>query len=185
MGIYNSKLEEYLLLQFKDIPFLLFVVSLLIFFIIVVLTFLLRKRRRTIWHSVLSITLIEYIFLMLCSTVICRGFKDNSHIEFMPFWNYHNVLNVNKPYDYWEVLLNIFLYSPIGFLLGCLYKRLLPTIMICILLSVVTEVSQYVLHRGLCETDDVIHNTLGGMFGWTLYFFLRGRFVKLMRLRKR
>lgn len=178
-------MEEIISLQFRGVPDSVFIVSVLFLSILLVFMFLLRMDKGKTSRLIFLMLLVEYVFLMFCSTVICRETKDTHHLELTPFWNYHNVLNVNKPYDYWEVLLNIFLYSPIGFLLGCLYKRLLPTIMICILLSVVTEVSQYVLHRGLCETDDVIHNTLGGMFGWTLYFSLRGRFVKLMRLRKR
>ena len=178
-------MKEVFLLQFRRIPSSVFLISFLILSIMLLIVFILRKNNRAIRRSVFSMFLIEYVFIMFCSTVICRETKDTHHIELMPFWNYHNVLNVDRPADYWEVLLNIILYSPIGFLLGCLYKRLLPTIMICVLLSVVTEVLQYVLHRGLCETDDVIHNILGSLFGWFLYISLRGRFVKLIRLREK
>lgn len=180
----NTYLEQVLSVQFRDIPNSFFIVSFLILCIFIVLVFMLRMNRQKKRMSVFLMLLVEYVFLMFCSTVICRETKYTHHLELMPFWNYHNVLNADRPTDYLEVLLNIMLYSPIGFLLGCLYKRLLPSIMICILLSVVTELSQYVLHRGLCETDDVIHNTLGGLFGWFLYISLCRRLVKLMRLKK-
>lgn len=133
------------------------------------LVFLSKKKYRTTRHSVFSMLLVEYVFLMFCSTVICRESKDTYHLELMPFWHYHDVLFSGKPMRYWEVILNIILYSPIGFLLGCLYKRIVPTILICVVLSVITEVLQLVFHRGLCETDDVIHNTLGAMIGWGVY----------------
>lgn len=177
-------MKELFLLQFRRIPNTVFLASFLILSIMFVIVFVIRKDNCAIRRSVFSMFLIEYVFLMFCSTVICRETKDTHHLELMPFWNYHNVLNADRPTDYWEVLLNIMLYSPIGFLLGCLYKRLLPTIMICVLLSVVTEVSQYVLYRGLCETDDVIHNTIGGLLGWTLYIFLMGILEKFAQQRK-
>lgn len=173
-------MEEILSLQFRGIPDSVFIVSFLALSILIVLLFMFRMDRRTTRMSVLLMLLMEYVFLMFCSTVICRELHQNTtRIELMPFWNYQDVLFSGKPMRYWEVILNIALYSPIGFLLGCFYKRILPAILICVLLSVITEVLQYVLHRGLCETDDVIHNTLGGMLGWTLCISLRKRFVKL------
>lgn len=164
--------ESFFSAQFKSIPDSLFIVSFLILSILIVLVFLSRKNHRATRHSVFSMLLVEYVFLMFCSTVICRESKDTYHLELMPFWNYHDVLFSGKPMRYWEVILNFILYYPIGFLLGCLYKRIVPTVLICVVLSVITEVLQLVLHRGLCETDDVIHNTIGGFLGYWMYLWV-------------
>ena len=39
--------------------------------------------------------------------------------------------------------------------------------------SVFVEASQYYLRRGLCETDDVIHNTIGVVVGMIVYAVVR------------
>ena len=165
---------EILTPQFRGIPDSVFIVSFLILSILIVLMFLLRRNHRTTRKSVFLMLLVEYVFLMFCSTVICRdSHPETTRLELTPFWNYHDVLLSGKPMHYWEVILNIVLYSPIGFLLGGICKRVSSTIMICVFLSVVTEGLQLLLHRGLCETDDVINNTLGSLLGYGLYIMLR------------
>ena len=36
------------------------------------------------------------------------------------------------------------------------------------ILSTIVEISQFATKRGLCETDDVIHNTLGCLLGYLI-----------------
>ena len=36
-------------------------------------------------------------------------------------------------------------------------------------LSIMIELLQFILKRGLCETDDVIHNVLGAAIGFGIY----------------
>jgi glycopeptide antibiotics resistance protein len=65
------------------------------------------------------------------------------------------------------ILLNILLYHPLGYLLPILFPKLKPkhVILIGCLCSIATEATQYILKMGWCETDDVIHNTLGTAIG--------------------
>lgn len=70
-------------------------------------------------------------------------------------------------------ILNILLYYPLGYLLPILFPKLKPKhiILIGCLCSIATEATQYLLKMGWCETDDVIHNTLGtaiGVWVWHL-----------------
>lgn len=179
-------MQEFLSLQFRSIPNSVFVVSSLIVSILIVLVFMLRKNPRDTIRAVFSMLLVEYVFIMFCSTVIYRdSHPELLRVELMPFWNYHDVLLSGKPMYYWEVIFNVVLYIPIGFILGCFYKRIVLAFLIFLLLAVMTELLQFILHRGLCETDDVIHNTLGGLLGWSLYMFLRVRFFKLERQRQK
>ena len=72
------------------------------------------------------------------------------------------------------LVLNILLYYPLGYLLPILFPKLKPkhVILIGCLCSIATEATQYLLKMGWCETDDVIHNTLGTAIGtgvWYLY----------------
>lgn len=73
------------------------------------------------------------------------------------------------------LILNILLYYPLGYLLPILFPKLKPkhVILIGCLCSIATEATQYLLKMGWCETDDVIHNTLGtaiGVWVWYLQF---------------
>ena len=72
-----------------------------------------------------------------------------------------------------RLILNILLYYPLGYLLPILFPKLKPkhVILIGCLCSIATEATQYILKMGWCETDDVIHNTLGtaiGVWVWHL-----------------
>ena len=71
------------------------------------------------------------------------------------------------------LILNILLYYPLGYLLPILFPKLKPKYVILIgcLCSIATEANQYIFKVGWCETDDVIHNTLGtaiGVWVWHL-----------------
>ena len=60
-----------------------------------------------------------------------------------------------------EVLLNVALFVPIGFLLGGIMpKGFLNVLLTGFLLSILIELLQLASGRGLCETNDVIHNTV-------------------------
>lgn len=116
---------------------------------------------------VLGALLAEYYFLVLCSTVICRAGVMERHVELMPFWNYPDIWNkVDYPADLIEVLLNMALFVPIGFLLGGIGFKTKKVLLMGICLSGIIEVSQFAFCKGLCETDDVIHNSVGAFLGY-------------------
>lgn len=73
-----------------------------------------------------------------------------------------------------ECILNVFLFLPLGiFMPFSLPERTKNKVRITILfgmmLSVGIETMQYLFGMGLCETDDVIHNTLGAALGSRAY----------------
>ena len=131
------------------------------------------RAKRFVFESLL----VEYYFLVLCSTVICRASSGERHIEIMPFWNYPDIWNrVDYPADLIEVLLNMALFVPIGLLLGGIGFKTKKILLSGICLSGIIEVSQFAFCKGLCETDDVMHNTLGcviGYFGFISLFKAR------------
>lgn len=122
----------------------------------------------------------EYYYLVLCSTVIRRSVKETHLTKFMPFWNYMDIWNKNSyPDGLIEVILNIVMFIPIGLLLSSGIRKMkwwYITIVGCCL-SIIIEGLQLITSRGLCETDDVIHNTLGAMIGYALFVLLR-KFIK-------
>ena len=121
---------------------------------------------------------IEYYFLVLCSTVICRTSPVSKRVELMPFYNYSDIWNgVDFKRTVMEILLNIALFVPIGFLLGgIMSKGFLKVLFTGCLLSILIELLQLASGMGLCETNDVIHNTVGCMVGYGLAQLLEMRF---------
>ena len=144
--------------------------SFLVLSVAIVIGMLVMKGNRA-KRFVLESLLMEYYFLVLCSTVICRNSGKERQRVLTPFWKYPDIWNkVDYPADLLEVMLNIVLFVPIGLLLGGMGMKFKNVFLFGIVLSGIIEVSQYAFCRGLCETDDVIHNTLGCVIG---YFLVR------------
>ena len=67
----------------------------------------------------------------------------------------------------WQSYMNVFLFLPLGFLLPWTLNRpLWQTLLIGLALSAGIEGMQYWFRLGLCETDDVICNTIGTLLGY-------------------
>ena len=64
--------------------------------------------------------------------------------------------------------MNVVVFIPYGFLLGCSFGRMKwwRVFPIGLLTSVIIETIQYVFMRGFADFDDVFHNMLGCMIGW-------------------
>lgn len=108
-----------------------------------------------------------YLLMVLCVTIIFREEKDVSQISMKPIWEYDS-LNYKLIA---ESILNVLLFVPLGFLAGAAIrrKRLLETVGLCCGISVAIELLQLITRRGVCNIDDVIHNTLGCFIGYGLF----------------
>ena len=71
-----------------------------------------------------------------------------------------------------QIMWNVCLFIPFGALLPCVFlplrRRAWDTILFCFTISLLIEASQCLIGR-VADLDDVICNTLGGIFGRTLY----------------
>ena len=71
-----------------------------------------------------------------------------------------------------QIMWNVCLFMPLGALLPCVFlplrKHAWKTILICFLLSLSIECVQFFIGR-VADMDDLICNTLGGVFGRALY----------------
>lgn len=125
------------------------------------------KRMRMI-GAILSIVCVAVI---LYATVISRGESSVGH-DFTPFSSFQRA--VEQPEMYRSMLMNVFLFEPLGLMLpfvikGSTVKRILLTIVIGFALSVAIEASQYFFALGMVEADDVICNTVGAALGACAY----------------
>ena len=108
-----------------------------------------------------------YIYIVVTSLVIIRNTGAVYTRRLRPFWSYWLILHGNR-IALWEDLLNIILFIPIGLLakITWLKWKLRHVMLAGTATSVILEILQYVLRRGLCETDDVINNTIGTVIGY-------------------
>lgn len=126
-----------------------------------------NKVRFTLW-----VFLILYLIVLFCSTVICREETsfEFDRLELIPFWTYSAVINQLPGVSVWDIVLNIALFVPFGFLLKLLFCELnfYKIIVIGVICSICIETSQYVFEKGLSQFDDVMHNTIGACIGWLI-----------------
>ena len=113
--------------------------------------------------------LLAYVFLVMSVTVLSRGHRIENNTLLKPFWSYMALIYGNNKYSILtEIVLNILMLIPVGFLLPFLVKK--HTVMYGFLCSLCIEVFQLVTKRGYFEIDDLIHNTLGVVVGVGLYW---------------
>lgn len=150
-----------------NIPMEYIIISFTVLCIVLAIGFIAYRGQRMNKFVMLALA-IEYYFLVLCSTVICRNAAVSKRVELMPFYNYADIWNgVDFKRNVMEILLNVALFIPIGFLLGGMVRKgFVKTCLIGCILSVLIELLQFATRRGLCETNDVIHNTVGCMVGY-------------------
>lgn len=125
-----------------------------------------KKRAFIIWAL-----LLEYLFIVICSTVICRKeyYFVFDRLELVPFWTYRAVINHVPGVSVWDIVLNVVLFIPLGFLLKLLYPSatILKVLLLALSCSLFIEFNQFFFEKGAAQIDDVIHNTVGAAIGWS------------------
>ena len=132
-----------------------------------------RYGNRLWWKLFNLVVFVIAVFAILYTTLYSRTESYQAPM-FIPFHSFYQAKT--QPEMYRTMLMNIFLFEPIGLSLpNILPKKAHPvavTIIIAILFSVLIEAAQYCFCLGRCEIDDVIFNTLGafiGMLGHLLF----------------
>lgn len=134
---------------------------------------LIIARRLDLVRRIALSLLIPYLFLTLVATVFTRSPSAEARIMLEPFWTYRQYFT--DDFTWFEIRANVLLFIPIGFLLPMVIKKpvwLSPIIGIGI--SVIIELIQLIAHRGTCETDDVISNTIGFLIGFAAFWLIKG-----------
>ena len=147
----------------KDIPNMVVQLSFLVMSGIIVLVFAFAENLKGARIGVMTTLLIDYMFLILGSTVIYRTPGDTYMYKLTP---YVAIADGQKELIE-ENLLNVALGIPFGFLLSfiCTRNALLKSFLFGAAFSACIELSQLFFKRGLCEFDDLFHNTLGSVVG--------------------
>lgn len=114
-----------------------------------------------------------YLFLILAETVLIRK-SGELRYELVPFWSWKYVfekwpLTRSRIAILKQILLNIAMFIPIGFLLG---DKGWKAVGISAGISLIIELCQLISKRGLFEFDDIIHNIVGAAIGLGIYALL-------------
>ena len=114
-----------------------------------------------------------YILFVLWLTLLNRKNGINRS-TLTPFWEYAKVIrNQGRKYFIGQIIGNIALFIPLGFMLPFLPKfknvNCTRVLLIGLCFSIIIELTQYITGRGLMEFDDVFNNTLGAMISYGVY----------------
>lgn len=121
-----------------------------------------------------ALLLVEYIFLIFCSTVIFRSTGETRQYDFHPFWSYQAIQDGREDLLA-ENIMNVVVFIPVGLLLGIAFKQVTwwKALLIGCSISISIESLQFWFMRGFSESDDVMHNTVGCLAGYILVHGLR------------
>lgn len=111
---------------------------------------------------------------MICVTIIYRRQYHESHINLMPFWSYFAIMS-GKNELIKQIIMNVLAFMPIGMSLAvCINKTTWwKVVLIGSMISTSVELLQYHYKRGLCEIDDVMHNSIGCLIGYGIISLVR------------
>ncbi len=130
------------------------------------------SRKLTVSQILLYATFVCYIMVVFGVTLLTRFSYQTELFRLTPFYSYIEAWHQYKDASWRNIILNIFMLVPFGLLLPyiwTLFRKLAPTALAGLVFTLLIEVSQLVLHRGIFETDDLINNTLGTIIGYGLY----------------
>ena len=130
---------------------------------------IINYKKKKIVRICFFLLLIDFIILILCSTVFYRTSIDNRGFNLKPLWSYKAILE-GQQYILPEIVMNITVFVPIGFFVSVLLKkmRLSQILLVGLFISITIECLQFILKKGFCEVDDIIHNTLGCLIGYII-----------------
>lgn len=115
-----------------------------------------------------------YIVIVIGATIFTRS-GVYEHANFNLFSSYIEAWN-NYSKSYWRnIILNILMFVPFGFLLPLFsdrFKKFYWILSLGFLFTFGIEATQYITKRGIFEVDDIMNNWIGALIGYSLVMFL-------------
>lgn len=163
----------------KDISQWLCVVLLLVLCLMAIVIFSRKGVIRIQLRRLLRVMFVEYLILLFCSTIIFRDDSANAGVKYALFKGYFT----GDMRMLMDALLNVAIFIPIGFCSSVFlrFPKWLKILLLSISLSCTIELSQYILSRGCCDTNDVMNNAIGGLMGYWVYLLWKTPSIPLHR----
>lgn len=119
--IMTELFKRYIVSLYQDVPTEVYegLLSVFCLGIVIIVAFLGWKRG---WGKIAGLLLVEYVFLIYCSTVIYRKVAEGVFgYNFSPFWSYEAIQNGRQDLIA-ENAMNVIVFIPIGMVLGSLLR---------------------------------------------------------------
>ena len=133
-----------------------------------------RENGRLRWKLANGLVFAVTVAVIFYMTVHTRGETAGEAI-LIPFQSFRNARI--QPELYRSMLMNVFLFVPVGmslpFVIGKGRGAVLITVLVALVFSGSIEYLQYRYALGWCEMDDIIMNTLGAATGGLAYVLSR------------
>lgn len=174
----KEQFRQYIINLYHDIPQEVYE-GLLSIFCIGLVVFIVWKGFKTGLRYSTTLLLIEYVFLIFCSTVIFRATGTTRQYDFHPFWSY------DRSDLLIENIMNVIVFIPVGMMLGSLLRvkgSCLIVLLIGCSISITIESLQFLFIKGFSEVDDVMHNTMGCLIGYGIYTTARYGYERIIRV---
>ena len=177
----SEEFKQYVISLYQDIPQEVYE-GLLSVFCIGLVVFVAWKGFKTGLRYSVALLLIEYIFLIFCSTVFFRITSELRKYDIHPFWSYKAIQDGREDLLA-ENIMNVVVFIPVGLLLSIAFKQMTwwKALLIGCGISVTIEALQFFLMRGFSEVDDVMHNTVGCLIGYGIYYLFRIEYEKFSK----
>lgn len=130
-------------------------------------------RGKVLWAAVFGC----YLFVILSATLLDRGSYPMGGKVVPLFYSYREAWRSFSGILWRNLALNILMFVPFGFLLPIGVRKLRSfwkTYLAGLLFTVLIELAQLALRRGVVEMDDIFNNFLGTMIGYGFYAIVRG-----------
>lgn len=157
---------------------------------LIVLIALHHQKKITFGQGLATVFFVAYLYLMFGSTVFTRTPGTVTHVNTDFLWEYRKILADHSWHYVKEVLLNMLMLMPVGFLFPLVRGKrgVVLAVLFGFLCSLGIEGMQWFFKCGLFEYDDLFNNTIGALLGYVLYRILmpwHGRKKKYGRQSKR
>lgn len=124
------------------------------------------------WKAVWIFVFVIYGVVLLGATFFSRGGYYAGMRIMPPFSSYREAWYQGKASDVRNIIINILLFIPLGFLIPLGVQKLKvfwKTYLTGFIVTLVIECLQLVTRRGIFECDDILNNLVGTMIGYGIF----------------
>ena len=123
---------------------------------------------------------LNYYLFVIISTVLSRAVLSEEYLikqisfDISTAWTFGPGL-YGAIDNRFELILNILMFVPFGYLLMKLSQTTWITLLVSLLITLIIETLQLVTRRGFFELADILLNFIGGVLGWLICIQLQKR----------
>lgn len=144
----------------------------------------LNVRKRDVIRVLSRICFVIYMVILVYFLLLSDGFgRGNQYIDFrynlIPFREIIRFIRYRQYIDFGSVMVNlagnVAAFMPFGALIRWVVNKKVfwyQAVLYTLLFSLSVELLQLVARVGVFDVDDLILNTLGGLFGFWIYYIL-------------